>query len=268
MKIVLVGGEGFIGQYLNKLLIKNKNSNVVVLDRDNFTEKEIYLDSDVVVILTPPSQKIINNITSILATSKFSKKVIYLSTLLLYPDSFKKNSEKVLPNPKTSYEKNKYKEELLLTKVTHKVGFNLCIVRLANVYGDIKNKGIISNIFLSALKKNGDLTIHGDPAVKVRDYLFIEDAVNLLEFLIYYKQNNQVEVFNICTGKGHRVDELITLAESIIGKKIPFKIEKAVLEKRLSIGDNDKILSTSHYRLKYDLASGFKKTYSNYLKTI
>ena len=155
----------------------------------------------------------------------------------------------------------------MLEKAAKKIGCQLCIARLSNVYGDVKNRGIINYIILSAIKGNL-LTVYGDKDKKIRDYIFIEDAANLLEFLIFYKQQNLKEIFNICTGSAYSIQELIDMAERVTGRKINFEKGAPTLEKLINIGDNQKILALSHYKLKYNLAHGLKKTYKNYLRTV
>ena len=124
---------------------------------------------------------------------------------------------------------------------------------------------VINYIILSAI--NGSrFTIYGDKDKEVRDYIFIEDAVNLLDFLIFYKQREPKEVFNVCAGVGYSIQELIDATESITGRKIDFEERKAVLGKQSHIGENKKILELSGYKLAYNLGAGLNKTYSNYLE--
>lgn len=266
-KIVLIGGNGFIGEYLNKLLKKRKDCEVVIVGRKDFLKSDACKNTEVIVILTQPDQEVLKEIISFISSSKTLKKVIYLSTILLYPDSSKKQNEQIPPEPKTTYEKSKYQEELLLSKVAKKARYKLCIARLANVYGDVKNKGIINNILLFLIKKNKNLVIQGDPRLKIRDYIFIEDAVNLLEFLIFYKKSKKKEVFNVSTGIGSSVKELIEKIELAIGKRIHFKTDDQILEKLTNIGENSKLLDQSKYQFRYGLIEGLKKTYKNYLKS-
>lgn len=265
-KIILVGGNGFIGEYLYKLLIKRRDAKVQILDRSNFSDSIFYKEAEAVVILTPPSREVIQKIVSAIETSKKLKKIIYLSTILLYTDSILKHSEKDAVVPKSSYEKNKYQEELFISKVSKKAGYGLSIARLANVYGDIKNKGVINKLLVAVIKGKGNLTIQGDPNLKIRDYIFVEDAVKLLELLIFANQQKQIEVFNICSGKGITIKQVIDKMEKITKKKINVKIGKPILGEKRVIGKNNKILQLSGYELKYNFTDGLKKTYQNYLK--
>lgn len=264
MTISLVGGDGFIGEYLSSLLKKKDNCQVVIVEReDSILEK--CKKANVIVIMTQPNKKVIEDVKSIVSSSKYLKKVVYLSTLLLYPDLTVKQKEETLPDPKTTYEKNKHGEEIVLAKATKKAGCKFCIARLGNVYGDVKNKGIINNI-LQTLKNNEEIIIQGDPKLKIRDYIFVEDVVNLIEFLIFYDQKEQSDVFNLCSGTGYSIGKLIKKIESVTGKKVNYLVVEPVLEKVINFGDNSKILNRAGFQLKYDLNKGLIKTYQNYLK--
>lgn len=263
MKVILLGGKGFIGEYLAKALDIACHQ-VIVVEREQNLKDSQFENAQILAVLTQPDPKIIRDVVLAARSFKTLKKILYTSTLLLYPESEKKSDEKVLPVPLTSYEKNKYDEELLLVSGLQKTAVKLCIARLGNVYGDVKNKGVINNIYDSVLK-NLDLKILGDPKLKIRDYIFIEDAVSLLTFLISYNQKPQAEVFNICSAKGHSLNTVIEKIEKISGKKVNFKTGKGVSEKAINIGQNRKILKKSGYKMKYGLKSGLKKTYENYL---
>ena len=262
MKVLLFGGGGFIGEYLARNLRKRRECKVEIADKNTG-----YLDlgADVVVVLTQPGSPVSEILIPKLAGFQRLKKIVYLSTLLLYPDSGRRQDESVEPDPQTEYEKNKYGEESALSAVSEKKGWRFCVARLSNVYGDVKNSGIINYIMLSAIKGNL-LIIYGDKNKKIRDYIFIEDAANLLEFLIFHEQPKPKEIFNICTGVGQSIQELIAATGLITGRKIDFETGGAILEKQTCIGENKKILELSGYKFTHNLAEGLKKTYYNYLK--
>lgn len=263
-RLILIGGKGFIGEYLTQILLKG-NHQVVVVDKDSSLNKTKDFQAEEVVIMTQPNRQILDDVISFVKKSKGIKKIVYLSTLLLYSDSKFMQDEEVKVDPKTEYEKDKYFEEKLLIKKAKKLEFKLCIVRLSNVYGDTKNKGIINKL-LVALIRNEELTIYRQSLTNIRDYIFIEDAVNLLEFLIFFKQRKQIEIFNICIGKGNNLKQLIMKLEKIARKRINFKVDDSLPEKISNIGNNEKILNLSNYKIKFSLTKGLKKTYENYLK--
>lgn len=285
-KILLAGGTGFIGEYLIRSLQQKYNNSIAVIhsspllknnslagieyhqidlsqEQENELLKSAIYDVNTLVILTPPHEKIIQNLMTMATFTKNLRKILYVSTLLLYPDSPKKQDESCKIEPISSYEKNKFLEETLLKEFAESHNLNLCIARLANVYGDIKNNGIISKIFLSLLKDR-ELVINGGGSQK-RDYIFVEDAAALLRFLTLSQPKTSLEIFNICTGEGYTINELLGPVEKITKQRINASYGPAVLEKQIVIGENQKILNASGYKLRYNLIRGLRKTYVNYL---
>ena len=281
--ILLIGGTGFVGSYLARKLLKEPAVNLSVIHASALAEKpfpsvsyhqmdltqengqlrDITNRADTIMILTQPNELIIQNIIAAIRDSATPKKIVYLSTLLLYPDSENPQKEETLPEPISIYEEKKFLEEKLLAGFVNGKHIVLSIVRLANVYGDVKNNGVIAQIFQS-LMEGKTLIINGQGNQK-RDYIFLEDAAELLECFIFHEQKVSIEVFNICTGIAYTVNELIEKIEKVTKQKVSYSNGPAVLEKQIIIGDNSKILNLSEYRLKYDLAKGLKKTYTNFL---
>lgn len=265
IRILLLGGTGFIGEYLAKSLHKRNDCEILIAGRGSSLRNALYKDTEVIVVLTQPDKTVMEGVINFIKSSKLLRKILYCSTLLLYPPG--ENSEEVLPDPLTAYEKAKFEEELTISEATGKSGCKLCIVRLANIYGNVKNRGIINHILLSLRRGDKDLIIQGDPKLKIRDYIFVEDAANLLELLIFYDQQKQKEIFNICSGVGTSVSHLIDKIESVSRKKISFKVGDPVLEKKAVVGNSSKILNLTRYKFKFDLTEGLDKTYKNYLKS-
>ena len=215
--------------------------------------------------MTPPGSAVRDVLIPEITASKKLKKIIYLSSLLIYPDSPRPQNEKAAPMPATDYERSKYKEELKISRFAKKIGCPLVVIRMANVYGDIKNLGILNNIFLSLIRGH-DFIIRGDGDKIVRDYIFVEDAARLIEFFIFFKQKNQHEVVNVSTGNGYTVRDLVGIVESVTGKRVDFKVGSPTSEKKFSIGDNEKLLKLTNYKFNYSLPEGLRAAYKNYLK--
>ncbi len=280
--IIIFGGTGFVGEYLVKLLkrieiqvfviynnqMSNKEKKLGVkyykldLTKNSKVSPSIIKKIDTAVIMTQPNDLIMRNIIKILNQANTLKKIIYISTILVYPSSSKKIRETTTPAPESSYEKGKIKEEKLLTNYAKRRNIKLNIIRLANVYGNKKNRGIIGIIFNSILNDR-PIVVNGN-GNQIRDYIFVEDAVKLINFLIFSGQKNLVEIFNICTGQGYTIQDLIKLAKKITKNEMNIKYSKPVKEKMAIVGDNKKILKVSKVRLSYDIIKGLKKTYLNY----
>ena len=282
---LVIGGTGFVGEYLVDLLSKKRGISVEVLYYNSVPsnkspsidyrrldlrapikvslKKSGLGDFDVAIAMTQPDLKIAKNIIKIFESAKNLKKIIFVSTMLVYPDSKIKISESMRPVASSPYEKGKIIEEGLFRKYAELRKIELSIIRLANIYGNVKNRGIVGHIFRSIIDKR-PLTIRGDGQHK-RDYVFVEDAVKFIKFLVFFNHKKRIEVFNICTGQGYTIQDLIKLAREVTKGEIDIKYSEQIKEKRCVIGDNRKILNVSGIKLSYGIMKGLKKTYLNYL---
>lgn len=83
-------------------------------------------------------------------------------------------------------------------------------------------------IFDVARGKRTEVRVFGDDyptqdGSGVRDYIDINDLVDA-HLLAYEHLQNGHEIFNVGTGKGTSVFEMIDLVQKISGKKIPYKV--------------------------------------------
>ncbi len=273
--VAVFGGNGFIGGYLVKLLQETPELKVRVIYNKSspkfrfknvkyikFSSKENLLDQcDLVIILTQPNLELIKYIQDY---SQDIKRIIFGSTLLLYKDSLRKHSEESEVNPITDYEKQKAKEETLLIQFVRKQNKLLTIARIGNVYGDVKNLGIVQKIVSATYNKLPfSVNNSGD---QIRDYIFVEDVAKYLKFLIINNQEFQVEIFNICSGRGYSINELISEVEKTGQIKLKRIEGVEMLEKKSIVGDNGKIIKAAGFLPEYSLESGLKKTFENFLR--
>ena len=73
-----------------------------------------------------------------------------------------------------------------------KIDQNYLILRLCNIYGGIRDKGIIG-LIISSLKKNKLFTF--DNLKTNKNFIFVDDVINIIDHLI--KKNIKNKVFNI-----------------------------------------------------------------------
>lgn len=279
-EILIVGGTGFIGSYVTKTL-NDKGYTVAVIHRKPVNPNKIfkgvlyqrgfkkkyqdYANIKTVIIAPRPDPTTFAEILDYLSKLPKLEKIVYLSTFGLYPDSLKKQKETAPIVAVTEYQKSKYYEEIALGQFTERMKIKFCIARISNPYGDVQNKEMINKLIQQLLHKTG-LTLNGDGTQK-RDYIFIEDAAELISFLAVRNQKKACEIFNVCSGKAYSINEIIAILENLSGKKLVFKHAPLLaLEKKNSIGDNTKIIVASKYHLRYSITDGLKKTLTNYIQ--
>lgn len=282
--VLIIGGTGFIGSYLTKRLSMHAAYTVSVIHSSPLTDigKEHGVayyrmnllrphqippelsSVDVMVIGTQPNETVMKNIIALAHASASLRKILYLSTYLVYPSAPSPQTESVIPAPSSPYEKGKMMEENVLSDFSRTHGCTICIARLGNVYGDVKNKGIVAHLVTALLRNDprAPVIINGSGEQK-RDYIFVEDVVHFLSRLISH-DHEFGDIFNICNGIGYTIKDLLSLLELLSGRNIHVHHGPPLPEKQSVIGDNHKLLHTIGDIPRLTIAQGLRKTLINY----
>ena len=141
-------------------------------------------------------------------------------------------------DPVCSYGITKLAIEKYLYLYHHLYGMDYCVLRVANPFGErqrvASTQGAIA-VFLHQALKNETIEIWGDGSV-VRDYVYIGDVVDAFLKAMEYKGNPRI--FNIGSGRGCSVNELLTIIESLCEQPVhriykagrPLDVPKNVLD--------------------------------------
>jgi UDP-glucose 4-epimerase len=203
--------------------------------------------------------------------SKLQKKIpiVYASSAAVYGECIKSfMSEDSQPNPISAYGVDKFSCELhaKIAHFIHKIP-NIGL-RFFNVYGPVKKNnflfsGVIS-IFIDLIQKEKELSIYGE-GQEIRDFVYVEDVVRALCLSMESLENTpwkfSSNVYNVATGKGTSVLELVKLLEELLGKKTqPLFFPKKDGSIQNSIGDVSKISKDLGFLSEISLEQGLKKT--------
>lgn len=149
-------------------------------------------------------------------------------------------------------------------KVKHNL--NSTVFRIANPYGDRqpfhRKQGVIP-IFLENIYRDRPITVMGDGTM-VRDYIYVKDLADMI--ISTFEENSLKDVYNLGSGSGSSINELIDVAKSVTGKKVIVEtrpipstfIQKVVL-------NTDKFTEDFGIRPTTDLQTGMAATYE-YIK--
>ena len=112
------------------------------------------------------------------------------------------------------------------------------MLKFYNIYGENAKKGAVY-LFTKAALNNETATVYGD-GTHIRDYLYVGDVVKLVNDII----NNKIAPgeFDVGSGKGTSVNELIKLIENSTGKKINYRNEKYIVDEADSLIAEDTII--------------------------
>lgn len=125
-------------------------------------------------------------------------------------------NEDTVTYPITSYGVQKLSIEKLLYLYRYQKGLDYRIIRLANPYGPYQRPngklGVVTTFVYKALT-SGRLEVYGDGSV-VRDFIYIQDAIRGI--LKIANGENEIRVFNLGSGKGTSVNQVIEAIRTTI----------------------------------------------------
>lgn len=275
--VCVIGAGGFIGSHLvdallaegcrvkalsrklpgllDSTVLRNTNLDVFTIDiRDDKLLNDTIQGADIVAHLassTLPhnsnlnpkddiSTNLIGSINVINACINNNvKKLIYLSSGgTVYGDPISVPIDESHPtNPSCSYGINKLATEKYLSLFNKLHELNYIILRLANPYGDRQRldtgQGVVPAFLRKAIRSE-PIQVWGDGTV-VRDFLYISDVIRAIIMSCQY--NGAERLFNIGSGVGLSLNQLIHLIEDIHGLKLnvvyksprPFDVRTNVL---------------------------------------
>ena len=199
-------------------------------------------------------------------------KIIFSSTASVYGNNCmdKPANEDTLLNPVNPYAETKLMGERMIYWMANRYSWKYVIFRYFNVAGAamdasnglrVKNPThIIPNINKTALGQNDALKIYGDDYETrdgscIRDYIHVVDLarghVAALQKLI---AGSGLSIYNLGTGKGTSVLELIQEMGEIVGHPIPYQIVgRRAGDIAVSYADVSKAEKELNWHAQYDL---------------
>ena len=118
--------------------------------------------------------------------------------------------------------------------------FNYIILRYFNPVGyhlsgllsdDKSNDNLVPNL-INNLKLKKPFLVYGKnyntkDGTAIRDYIHINDLISAHVLSLKYIYKNKSEIFNVGTGKGYSVLQILKVFQKVLNKKIPFKFVKS-----------------------------------------
>lgn len=157
------------------------------------------------------------------AIKKGVRKIVFISSGgAVYGTSAEEEiaHEETIPKPLSPYGICKLSIEHYLAYFKRKYGTEYVVYRLSNPFGPrqvVKNNQGVIPAFLHKIMQGERIEVFGDGTMS-RDYIYIEDAVNMIakSFL----QPNKHAVYNIGSGKQITLNEIISSLKQVLDKDI------------------------------------------------
>jgi len=139
------------------------------------------------------------------------KKFIHISTDEVYGEisiNSEDSTEISLLNPTNPYAATKAGAEFIVRSYYYSYNMPILIIRCNNVYGANQYPEKIIPKFISLLRKNKKMTIHGSGLTR-RNFIYVDDVVNAINIIAIKGEVNNV--YNIGSSDEYNVIEIATI---------------------------------------------------------
>ncbi len=297
MHILVLGGCGFIGSHIvDELIISGYDVSVIDHSEEKFRAplpavkyyyedilsiaklSEVISAADVIIHSVSstnpassnanPQADIATNLTGMVQLLECMRQYHKSRIIFLSSGGTVYGVPKVLPipedhpmDPQCSYAVVKLAMEHYLNVFSNLYGFQTTIIRPANPYGPrqwyLGSQGVIANFTAKAIQ-NQPLTLWGT-GQEIRDFFHVTD---LAKVCLRFIESNQTGIYNIGSGQGHAIHEIIDTLEHLHGSKLQInQLEKRDFDIPKVVLDTQKIQHVLNWSPEIPLLEGMNDYY-------
>ncbi|MDD5053439.1 MAG: NAD-dependent epimerase/dehydratase family protein [Sulfuricurvum sp.] len=305
MKIMVVGGAGFIGSHLADGLVKAGHAvsvvdNLFLGKRENLPDTvEFYkvdaslyhrmyaaiiaVKPDVIfnlaVLPLPHSLvdpyrnveaniRIVNNLCCLLQQGKYYGRLIHFSSSEVYGSAqYEPMCEKHPIEPSTPYAASKAAGDFICSSYIKTFGCDITIIRPFNNYGERQNGGSYAGVIPLTIQRlrEGKVPIIYGSGKQTRDYIYVGDTVRAAQ-MVLGRDDLGGQIFNIASGHDVSIGWIIQEIQELMGT------DEKVLYQPERAGDVRRHIANTlrakdilHFEHKIGMKEGLKKTIDWYL---
>lgn len=166
--------------------------------------------------------------------------------------------------PRSPYGAARISQELLSEVFCSGYGLDIVMTRSFNHIGAYQRESFVVPAFVRQFvqaEREGKSVVKlkvGDIDV-VRDFTDVADVVRAYDLLL--RKGKKGQVYNVCSGKGHKLRDIVGYIEKIMNIKADIEIDQGILrplENREIVGDNSKIFRDCGWVPEHDIESSLK----------
>lgn len=211
-----------------------------------------------------------SNLLEFARKKTLNSKIVFASSAAVYGNKYETPiKEEDTCRPFSPYGFNKYVAEKLIESYSKNFGIDSTIVRFFSIYGVNARKQLIWDICQKLKKNNSSIVLCGN-GNEIRDWIYINDAIKLLNLAANLSSKNSkgFQIFNGGSGCHHSVKEIvIKVCERMeLNPLISFNNQTRKGDPISLIGDSFKTQRLLEFKPYYDIENGLTK-YIDWFKT-
>ncbi|MDP2593293.1 MAG: GDP-mannose 4,6-dehydratase [bacterium] len=268
-RILVTGSGGFIGRHLTAYL-SSKDYEVVPFAGD--VTKKIDIDGEIDAVyhlaaktfigyctLNPKETMDVNfgGVLKGLECAREKKaKFIFASAAAVYGANNEGLSEDFPAKPNNVYGLSKYLAEQLCEFYAKYLEIPCVVLRLFNVYGAGQRGEFLLPTLVQNIQKGQTIELRSPKSV--RDFIYIDDVLSAFELCVEKNFEAKFNLFNIGSGKGYSVEEVVGIIKSVSGKDAAVKSDETA-EGDVSTADISKAKKFLGWGPKVSFEEGIRK---------
>lgn len=281
MKILITGYSGFIGGYLCNRLNQTEHELVFAdftngIDICDWEQVKHFEHLDVIIHLANlsfvpasyenPKRFYETNYMSTLNMLELCRlwgaKLIYFSSYMYGHPEYQPIDENHPIKAYNPYSQTKVICESLCEGYNRDFKVPITVFRPFNIYGKGQNPDFLIPSIIEQAKK-GKIVIKDDRPK--RDYIHVEDIIEaILKAIDVQYKDNQINIYNLGTGKSHSVKEIIDIVSGFFDSEIEYLCTHEIRQNEVmdTIADISKIRKELDWKPTISIEDGLKKMLS------
>lgn len=286
MRILVTGGDGFIGRRLVKALLEEEHEVSIfdfavgedILNEEQIRKAIVGMDAvfhlaavaDLNVSLACPKGTLDKNVIGTqnvaLACMDEGVRLYFASTCCVYGSQcVHPTTEKALPHPSELYAASKLAAESVVSGLSLTHGLEYNIMRFATVYGPGTRAAMGTHVFMGQALRDEPITVHGDGS-QTRTITYVDDLVDGMIALLRSGKCN--DVWNISTEEEVSALGMAWDIKAITNSRSPIVFipqrPGQTMKEQISAA---KMLNETGWRAKTPWGRGLEQMYEWYLAT-